>query len=65
MEEEALHKFECQIIRDDGAQKILNCDLSCTLFTQWAILNLIGGFFSDFSNCWVDNYDADCRIIVK
>ena len=43
--EEALDKFECQIIRDDGAQKILNCDLSCTLFTQWAILNLIAGFF--------------------
>ena len=43
--EEALDKFECQIIRDDGAQKTLNCDLSCTLFTQWALLNLIAGFF--------------------
>ena len=59
--EEALDKFECQIIRDDGAQKILNCDLSCTLFTQCALLNPIGGFFSDFrlSNCWVGDYNAE------
>ena len=32
--EEALDKFECQIILDDGAQKILNCDLSCIQFTM-------------------------------